>query len=67
MSDRRFDVDLYIETDSRVMISAWMGYSNSTSEISRERIRLLGDALLARTIDTWLDKCTYAEVAGTSQ
>jgi DNA-binding HxlR family transcriptional regulator len=54
--DPGFDVDLFIEADSKAMASVWMGYSTLAAELSRDRIVLTGDPRLIKTIDRWLLK-----------
>ncbi len=61
--DPSFDVDLYVEADLRALGSAWMGYSSLQTEISNDRILLIGDELLKRTIDRWLVKSGADEAA----
>jgi DNA-binding HxlR family transcriptional regulator len=56
MADPGFDVDLFIEADSKAMASVWMGYSTLAAERSRDRISLMGDPRLIKTIDRWLLK-----------
>ncbi len=56
MADPGFDVDLFVEADSKAMASAWMGYSSYQSEMSHDRILLTGDPRLIKTIDKWLLK-----------
>ena len=58
--DPGFDVDLFVEADSKALASVWMGYSSWRTEISHDRIFLSGDACLARTIENWLVKCSFA-------
>ena len=60
VTDPGFDVDLFIEADSKAMASAWMGYSSLQTEMSHDRIFLSGDPRLTKTIDKWLVKCDYA-------
>lgn len=62
MADPGFEVDLYIEVESKALASVWMGYSSTQSELSHDRIRLVGDSVIARTIDKWLVKISYAEL-----
>ena len=63
MTDPKFDVDLYVEANSRALASVWMGYSTLRAEMSRERIYLSGDPYLTKTIDSWLVKSSYAPAA----
>ncbi len=61
--DPGFDVDLYVEAELRALGSVWMGYSTLKTEISKDRIFLSGDPLLAKTMDRWLVKTEDAEAA----
>lgn len=61
LTDPRFDVDLYIEASLEAMTSYWIGYSSLHSELSKDRIRLIGNRLLIRTIDKWLVRSSFAE------
>ncbi|MEX2617556.1 MAG: helix-turn-helix domain-containing protein [Alphaproteobacteria bacterium] len=61
--DPGFDIDLFVEADSRAFASVWMGYSSWQSEISNDRVFLSGDLRLAKTIDKWLVKCSFAAVS----
>jgi DNA-binding HxlR family transcriptional regulator len=63
MADPGFDVDLFVEANSKSMASAWMGYSSLQAEMSHDRIFLTGDPRLIKTIDKWLVKCSYAAAA----
>ncbi len=56
MADPGFEVDLFVEADSKAMASAWMGYSSLQAEMSHDRIFLTGDPSLIKTIDKWLLK-----------
>ena len=67
MADPGFDVDLYIEAESKALASVWMGYSSMRSELAHDRIRLIGDSLLTRTIDKWLIKICFAEMIPDSE
>ena len=63
MTDPKFDVDLYVEANSRALASVWIGYSTLRTEMSGDRIFLSGDPHLTKTIDRWLVKSSYAEAA----
>ena len=62
MTDPGFDVDLFVETASKTMASVWMGYTSLSGAISSDRILLIGDAQLTRTIGRWLVKPNVAAV-----
>lgn len=55
----KFEVDLFIEATSRSVASIWLGYSSWQAEVARERIFLIGDRVLAKTIDRWLLECGF--------
>ena len=59
MTDPGFEVDLFVEADSKAMASIWMGYSSWQAEMSEDRIFLSGDARLIRTIDNWMVRSSY--------
>jgi len=57
-SDPGFDIDLYIKTDLRTMTSIWMGLT--TVEAEQDKLELIGDHQLARTMQTWLGLSPFA-------
>ena len=61
--DPGFDVDLYITSDFDALVSAFFGYSLLSQEIANERIILIGQTALAKTIDRWLVLSSYARSA----
>ncbi|MGN3974836.1 winged helix-turn-helix transcriptional regulator [Tsuneonella sp. SYSU-LHT278] len=61
--DPGFDVDLYVTADLKAMTSAWMGMSDMSDEIVAERITLVGDPDLVRTLTSWLRPSSFARVA----
>ncbi len=63
MTDPHFDVDLYVEANSRALASVYMGYSSLQTEMSSDRIFLTGDPRLIKTIDRWFVKCSYGVAA----
>lgn len=60
MTDPHFDVDLYVEANSKALASVWMEYSSLHDEISRDRIFLTGDPHLIKSIDRWFVKHSFA-------
>jgi DNA-binding HxlR family transcriptional regulator len=60
-----FEVDLFIEADSKALAGIWMGYTDWNTEITRESVFLSGDPMLTRTIDKWLVECGYVNSADT--
>lgn len=58
--DPKFDVDLYIVAALRDFTAAWMGHSRFETEIDAGRIRLIGDAALARGLTRWMVRSCFA-------
>ncbi len=56
-----YDVDLYIETDSRSLTALILARSTVAREIEAGHLFLSGDAHLARTMTDWLVKTEYAD------
>lgn len=57
------NVDLYITAELRAMTAAWIGRSTFPREIAAERIQLIGDPVLIRSLDSWLVRSIYAQAA----
>jgi DNA-binding HxlR family transcriptional regulator len=53
-----FDVDLYIETDRVSFSSMLLNRTTTARELDEGRLYMSGDALLIRTIDTWMYRRT---------
>lgn len=53
-------VDLFVTADLKAMTSAWMGLSSLATEMARERITLVGEPDLCRTISAWMVRSSYA-------
>ena len=60
LMDPGHDVDLYVSADLKAMTSAWMGHSSFQSEISRNKISMIGDRTLASTLVDWVGRSSYA-------
>ena len=58
--DPGHDVNLYITADLHAMASAWIGKSSLRSEIEKEKIKLIGDRVLANSIEDWMVRSAYA-------
>lgn len=52
--DPGFDVDLYIKTDLRTMTSIYMGVDAFSKAIDDDRLTLIGDKTLQRSLQRWL-------------
>ena len=61
--DPGFDVDLYINADLKAMTSAWMGLSTLRTQITAEKIVMIGNRSLADTIDHWMVRSSMAIAA----
>lgn len=62
MTDPGFDIDLFIETDSKTLAAIWMGYTSWQEEETREKVFLSGDVRLIKTIDDWMVRSSYGSV-----
>ena len=60
--DPKFEVDMYVLCDLAVLTSAWMGYSTFEEEIANERIFLIGNELISRTLSKWLKRSRFADI-----
>lgn len=58
--DPRFQVDLYVSACLQALTSAWMGHSSFASELEHERIVLIGDQHLAKSLPRWLQLSGFA-------
>ncbi|MGB3338177.1 MAG: helix-turn-helix domain-containing protein [Devosia sp.] len=58
--DPGFDVDLYVTTDLRTMTAIWLGLTTVRTEIDRNRLTVVGDRDLERTMPLWLGLSTFA-------
>jgi DNA-binding HxlR family transcriptional regulator len=58
--DPGFDVDLFVVSDLKSMVSAYMGHTSLRSEIESGRIQLIGNPLLERTVGRWFILSSYA-------
>lgn len=61
--DAGHNVDLFVTAELKAMTAAWIGDTTFAREISAERIQLIGDPVLIRTIDRWLVRSIYAQAA----
>ncbi len=58
--DPKHDVDLFVTAQLKALTSAWMGHSSFAEEIAAERIILLGDQAMARSLSQWLIRSSFA-------
>lgn len=58
--DPGFDVDLFVTSDLKSMVSAYMGHSSLQSEIDADKIQLIGNPALEKTIGRWFILSSYA-------
>ena len=59
-SDPGFDTDLYVTTDLRTMTAIWMGVETVRNARREDRLSLIGNKHLARTMQTWLGLSPFA-------
>jgi len=60
--DPKHDVDLFVTAQLQALTSAWMGHSSFAEEINAERIILIGDQAMARSLSQWLIRSSFAGV-----
>ncbi len=60
-SDPRFEIDLYVTTDLRTITKIWMGLSTIKKE--SEKVELIGDETLAKSMQSWLGLSPFATQA----
>lgn len=59
--DHGFDVDLYIETEVRVLTGIFLGRQTIDRAVENGTFFMTGDARLERTIHRWMKQSSYAE------
>lgn len=58
--DPGFEVDLYVTTDLRTMTAIWLGLTTIHAETENDRLTVVGDTALERTMPTWLGLSSFA-------
>ncbi|PWS36753.1 transcriptional regulator [Falsiroseomonas bella] len=58
--DPGFEVDLYVVGSLRALTAIWMGLTTVGREVAAKQLELLGDAMLARSIEQWLGLSPFA-------
>jgi DNA-binding HxlR family transcriptional regulator len=58
--DPGHDVDLFVSADLKAMTAAWMGLSTLKAEIARGKITVVGDDVIAASIEKWMVRSAYA-------
>ncbi|BFM10660.1 helix-turn-helix domain-containing protein [Simiduia litorea] len=58
--DPGFDVDLYVKAELKALTSVWIGLSELTDELKHQKIILLGDHILAASINQWMVRSDFA-------
>ena len=58
--DPGFEVDLYVTTDLRTMTAIWLGLTTIHAETEKDRLAVVGDNALERTMPTWLGLSSFA-------
>jgi len=58
--DPGFEVDLYVSTDLRTMTAIWLGLTTIHAEAENDRLTVVGDLDLERTMPSWLGLSAFA-------
>lgn len=58
--DPGFEVDLYVTTDLRTMTAIWLGLTTIHAETESNRLTVVGNTALERTMPTWLGLSSFA-------
>lgn len=58
--DPGFDVDLFVRCDIRTMTAIWMGLDRVGRALDEERLLLVGDSGVARSMQDWLGLSPFA-------
>lgn len=58
--DPGFEVALYVTTDLRTMTAIWLGLTTIRAEVENDRLMVVGDTALERTMPTWLGLSSFA-------
>jgi len=56
------DVDIYLTTDLRTMIAAWMGDISYKKAVNEGRMKLIGPPLLINNVSLWLKDASFAGI-----
>lgn len=59
-----FEIDLYVETSKVSLTSVLLGRSTVSREVEADRMHLMGDAALSRSMQDWLSISEYAGRSG---
>lgn len=59
--DPGHDVDLYVSSDLKTMTAIWMGLDTVRKAVGDGRVELVGDKLLASSMQTWLGLSPFAK------
>ena len=60
-SDPGHEVDLYVSTDVRTMARVWIGKDSLDKALESDRIEVIGNTTLRKTLATWLRLAVVAE------
>lgn len=67
LEDPGKDVDVYLTTDLRTMISCWMGDETYKKAISEKRLKLVGPSVLTRNIQSWISDSLFYGIPPANQ
>jgi DNA-binding HxlR family transcriptional regulator len=59
--DPGYEVDLYVSSDLRTMTAIWMGLDTVRKAVSESRMEIVGDQMLAKSMQTWLGLSPFAK------
>ena len=60
LADPGFEIDVYVESHVRVMISYWLGRTEISKAVRAGELRLTGDRTLVRDFPTWFRRSPLA-------
>lgn len=67
LEDPGKDVDVYLTTDLKTMISCWMGDETYKKAISEKRLKLVGPSALTRNIQSWITDSLFYGIPPATQ
>lgn len=62
-----YDIDLYVETTTMSLAAILLGRTTIRRETELDELFLSGDPVLARTMDKWLPRSSYADLEGVEE
>ena len=56
LHDPKKEINIWINSDLKTMVSLWMGDESFKKAIRENRLKLIGDRILVKTIEDWMGK-----------